>query len=101
MGGLGCLTEKQLDGYQAGNLKGTYLTTQAVVRRMREQGRGGSIVNIGTALDKRDRRLPRVGSGHHQGRCAHAPHEPGPPSSRRTGSASSASSEKSDRCASG
>ncbi|MFB6613812.1 SDR family NAD(P)-dependent oxidoreductase [Streptomyces sp. NPDC056367] len=44
------VTEEELDGYLAGNLKGTYLTTQAVVRRMREQGRGGSIVNIGTVL---------------------------------------------------
>ncbi|MFE3495101.1 SDR family NAD(P)-dependent oxidoreductase [Streptomyces sp. NPDC059175] len=44
------VTEEELDGYLTGNLKGTYLTTQAVVRRMREQGRGGSIVNIGTVL---------------------------------------------------
>ncbi|MET7398248.1 SDR family oxidoreductase [Dactylosporangium sp. NPDC005572] len=44
------VTEDELDGYLTGNLKGTYLTTQAVVRRMREQGRGGSIVNIGTVL---------------------------------------------------
>ncbi|MFF3327019.1 SDR family NAD(P)-dependent oxidoreductase [Streptomyces sp. NPDC002889] len=44
------VTEEELDGYLNGNLKGTYLTTQAVVRRLREQGRGGSIVNIGTVL---------------------------------------------------
>ncbi|QDY79476.1 SDR family NAD(P)-dependent oxidoreductase [Streptomyces qinzhouensis] len=44
------VTEEELDGYLTGNLRGTYLTTQAVVRRMREQGRGGSIVNIGTVL---------------------------------------------------
>ncbi|MEU2395438.1 SDR family oxidoreductase [Streptomyces sp. NPDC007369] len=44
------VTQEELDGYLAGNLRGTYLTTQAVVRRMREQGRGGSIVNIGTVL---------------------------------------------------
>ncbi|MEU8523991.1 MULTISPECIES: SDR family NAD(P)-dependent oxidoreductase [Streptomyces] len=44
------VTEEELDGYLTGNLKGTFLTTQAVVRRMREQGRGGSIVNIGTVL---------------------------------------------------
>lgn len=43
------VTEEELDGYLNGNLKGTYLTTQAVVRRMREQG-GGAIVNIGTVL---------------------------------------------------
>ncbi|MFJ8228442.1 SDR family NAD(P)-dependent oxidoreductase [Streptomyces sp. NPDC094448] len=42
--------EEELDGYLTGNLRGTYLTTQAVVRRMRRQGRGGSIVNIGTVL---------------------------------------------------
>lgn len=44
------VTEQELDGYLTGNLKGTYLTTQAVVRRLREQGHGGSIVNIGTVL---------------------------------------------------
>ncbi|MDI2125735.1 SDR family NAD(P)-dependent oxidoreductase [Yinghuangia seranimata] len=44
------VTEAELDGFLGGNLKGTYLTTQAVVRRMREQGRGGSVVNIGTVL---------------------------------------------------
>ncbi len=44
------VTEEELDGYLTGNLKGTYLTTQAVVRALRAQGRGGSIVNIGTVL---------------------------------------------------
>jgi NAD(P)-dependent dehydrogenase (short-subunit alcohol dehydrogenase family) len=44
------VTEDELDGYLAGNLRGTYLTTQAVVRRLRDQGTGGSIVNIGAAL---------------------------------------------------
>ncbi|MFF5704018.1 SDR family NAD(P)-dependent oxidoreductase [Streptomyces sp. NPDC012794] len=44
------VTEEQLDGFLTGNLKGTYLTTQAVVRALRAQGRGGSIVNIGTVL---------------------------------------------------
>ncbi|MFE0045919.1 SDR family NAD(P)-dependent oxidoreductase [Streptomyces albireticuli] len=44
------VTEEELDGYLTGNLKGTFLTTQAVVRRMRAQGRGGSVVNIGTVL---------------------------------------------------
>lgn len=43
------VTEEELDGYLNGNLRGTYLTTQAVVRRMRQQG-GGSIINIGTVL---------------------------------------------------
>lgn len=43
------VTEAELDGYLAGNLKGTYLTTQAVVRRMKSQG-GGTIINIGTVL---------------------------------------------------
>ncbi len=32
-----------------GNLKGTYLTTQAAVCQMKKQG-GGAIVNIGTLL---------------------------------------------------
>ncbi|POM26380.1 2-(R)-hydroxypropyl-CoM dehydrogenase [Actinomadura rubteroloni] len=44
------VTEEEVDGFLTANLKGTYLTTQAVVRRMREQGRGGSIVNVGTVL---------------------------------------------------
>ncbi|MBF6225453.1 SDR family NAD(P)-dependent oxidoreductase [Nocardia abscessus] len=44
------VTGQDLDGYLNGNLKGTYFTTQAVVRRLLTQGRGGSIVNIGTAL---------------------------------------------------
>ncbi|MGY1942181.1 SDR family NAD(P)-dependent oxidoreductase [Nocardia asiatica] len=44
------VTERDLDGYLNGNLKGTYFTTQAVVRRFLTQGRGGSIVNIGTVL---------------------------------------------------
>lgn len=43
------VTEEDLDGFINGNLKGTYFTTQAVVRQMREQG-GGAIVNIGTVL---------------------------------------------------
>ncbi|BFV55570.1 SDR family oxidoreductase [Kitasatospora sp. CMC57] len=44
------VTEEELDGFLGGNLKGTYLTTQAVVRQLRRQGGGGSIVNIGTVL---------------------------------------------------
>ena len=43
------VTEDDLDGYLDTNLKGTYLTTQAAVRQMRQQG-GGNIVNIGTVL---------------------------------------------------
>lgn len=43
------VTEEELDSYLDGNLRGTYLTTQAVVRRMKVQG-GGAIVNIGTVL---------------------------------------------------
>jgi NAD(P)-dependent dehydrogenase (short-subunit alcohol dehydrogenase family) len=44
------VTEADLDSYLSGNLKGTYFTTQAVVRRLRAQQSGGSIVNIGTVL---------------------------------------------------
>lgn len=43
-------TEEDLDSYLNGNLKGTYFTTQAVVRQLKRQGCGGSIVNIGTVL---------------------------------------------------
>jgi NAD(P)-dependent dehydrogenase (short-subunit alcohol dehydrogenase family) len=43
------VTEAELDSYLQGNLKGTFLTTQAVVRQMKRQG-GGSIINIGTVL---------------------------------------------------
>lgn len=42
-------TLEDLDGY-LGYLRGTYLLTQSAVRRMREQGEGGAIVNIGTIL---------------------------------------------------
>lgn len=44
------VTEAELDRYLGGNLKGTYLTTQAVVRQLLAQGTGGSIVTIGTVL---------------------------------------------------
>lgn len=44
------VTETELDGYLHGNLRGTYLTTQAVVRQLKRQGDGGAIVNIGTVL---------------------------------------------------
>lgn len=43
------VTEQDLDGYLNANLKGTYFTTQAVVRQMKGQG-GGNIINIGTVL---------------------------------------------------
>ena len=44
------VTEDDLGHYLGGNLKGTYLTTQAVVAQMKAQNRKGSIVNIGTVL---------------------------------------------------
>lgn len=44
------VTEEELDAYLDGNLRGTYLTTQAVVRRLKAQGGGGVIVNVGTVL---------------------------------------------------
>ncbi|MEV6276144.1 SDR family oxidoreductase [Nocardia sp. NPDC051832] len=44
------VTEAELDSYLDGNLKGTYRTTQAVVRQLLSQGDGGSVVNIGTVL---------------------------------------------------
>lgn len=43
-------SKDDLDHFIDGNLKGTYLTTQAVVKQMIEQKRKGSIVNIGTVL---------------------------------------------------
>ncbi len=42
-------TEEDLDGFLTTHLKGTYLTSQAVVPHMRKQG-GGAIVNITTVL---------------------------------------------------
>lgn len=44
------ISKEELDHFIDGNLKGTFLTTQAVVEQMIGQGRGGSIVNIGTVL---------------------------------------------------
>lgn len=44
------VTEDDLDHFLNGNLRGTYLTTQAVVTQMKSQSRRGSIVNIGTVL---------------------------------------------------
>lgn len=43
------VSEEELDQYLDGNLRGTYLTTQAAVRAMKPQG-GGCIINIGTVL---------------------------------------------------
>jgi NAD(P)-dependent dehydrogenase (short-subunit alcohol dehydrogenase family) len=43
------VTDDDLDRFVDGNLKGTFRTTQAVVRQMLAQGTG-SIVNIGTVL---------------------------------------------------
>lgn len=40
----------ELRAFLDGNLVGTYFVTQAVVRRMIDQGRGGSVVNLGTVL---------------------------------------------------
>ncbi len=42
-------TVDELDGY-LGYLRGTFVLTQAAVRRMRVQGDGGAIINIGTIL---------------------------------------------------
>ncbi|MFF0544538.1 SDR family NAD(P)-dependent oxidoreductase [Nocardia thailandica] len=44
------VTEDELDHYLRGNLKGTFLVTQAVVRRLLAQGDGGAVVNLGTVL---------------------------------------------------
>ena len=44
------VTEQELDEFLDGNLRGTYLTTQAVVRRMKQQDTGGAVINIGTVL---------------------------------------------------
>ena len=44
------VTDADLEHYLSVNLKGTYFTTQTVVRAMIDQGRGGSIVNISTVL---------------------------------------------------
>ena len=42
--------EQDLEHYWSVNLKGTYLTSQAAVRALIEQRRGGAIVNITTVL---------------------------------------------------
>ena len=43
-------TEEDLETFFHTNLKGTYLTSQAAVTQMIEQGAGGAIINIGTVL---------------------------------------------------
>lgn len=43
-------TEADLEAFFRTNLKGTYLTTQAAVGQMVEQGHGGAVINIGTVL---------------------------------------------------
>jgi len=42
--------EKDLDAFLRTNLKGPFLATQAAVRRLREQGGGGAIVNVTSSL---------------------------------------------------
>ncbi|NER13056.1 SDR family oxidoreductase [Leptobacterium flavescens] len=42
--------EEELDRFMGVNLKGTYFTSQAVIRQMLDQGNGGSIINMGTVL---------------------------------------------------
>lgn len=44
------VAETDLDKFLSVNLKGTYLTTQAVIRKMIELKNGGSIINMGTVL---------------------------------------------------
>jgi len=44
------VTEDDLDRSISTNLRGTYFVTQAVVKQLIKQGKGGSIVNIGTVL---------------------------------------------------
>ncbi|WP_285504101.1 SDR family oxidoreductase [Actinokineospora sp. NBRC 105648] len=44
------VTEEELDRYLSTNLRGTYLVTQAVVRQMVAQGRGGCVINVGTVF---------------------------------------------------
>jgi len=46
------LEESDWDKTIATNLKGSFLCTQAAGRLMRDQGRGGSIVNIGSGANK-------------------------------------------------
>jgi NAD(P)-dependent dehydrogenase (short-subunit alcohol dehydrogenase family) len=41
---------EDIDGLLATNLKGTFLVTQAAVRAMKRQGRGGAIVNVTASI---------------------------------------------------
>jgi NAD(P)-dependent dehydrogenase (short-subunit alcohol dehydrogenase family) len=41
---------EDIDQLVATNLKGTFLVTQAAVRQMKTQGRGGAIVNVTTSI---------------------------------------------------
>lgn len=42
--------ENELDRFLSINLKGTFFTTQAVIKKMLENKEGGSVINIGTVL---------------------------------------------------
>lgn len=42
--------EQDLQNFFHANLKGTYYTSQAAIRQMLEQGKGGAVINIGTVL---------------------------------------------------
>ncbi len=44
------VSESDLDRFLETNLKGTYFTSQAAIRKMIDQEEGGSIINIGTVL---------------------------------------------------
>lgn len=46
------LSEEDWDKTIRTNLKGSFLCTQAAARLMKEQGRGGSIINIGSGANK-------------------------------------------------
>ena len=43
-------SSEEIDRLFATNLKGTFLVTQAAVRRMKTQGRGGAIVNVTASI---------------------------------------------------
>ena len=47
------LTERDWDGVMDVNLDGAFRVAQAVARRMRDAGRGGSIVNVASVLGER------------------------------------------------
>ena len=46
------LSEERWDAVISTNLKGTFLNTQRVARRMVEAGKGGSIINLGSGCNK-------------------------------------------------